>query len=131
MEILLLEPNWHLARALHRGLLEEGVMVTLASVLPQAQQLLNSFDYDLILLDLPPQSEITVLQQLRRNRIFTPVLLITIPDNGWDKFDDFDLGPFAFLTKPFSFEKLLTEVWRLGTAGWSPRTGRVLSCTGV
>jgi DNA-binding response OmpR family regulator len=69
MKVLLLEFNALTARTLQSGMERAGITVTLANDLPVAKRLADSQNYDLIILDLPPQIEVAVLQYWRQERV--------------------------------------------------------------
>lgn len=68
--------------------------------------------YDLIILDimLPNMNGINVLKNLRKEKIDTPVLLLTAKDDLSDKVEGLDSGADDYLTKPFEVEELLARV---------------------
>lgn len=68
--------------------------------------------YDLIVLDLmiPELSGEEVLSALRKNKINTPVLILTAKDSFEDKINGFRIGADDYLTKPFHREELLLRV---------------------
>lgn len=68
--------------------------------------------YDVIILDimLPKLNGISLLKQLRAEKIFTPVILLTAKDELPDKVQGLDSGADDYLTKPFETEELLARV---------------------
>ena len=68
--------------------------------------------YDVVLLDimLPKMNGLEVLQNIRENKISTPVLLLTAKNEIPDKVKGLDSGADDYLTKPFSTEELLARV---------------------
>ena len=68
--------------------------------------------YDAILLDLmmPRVDGYEVLSTLRREKIFTPVLILTAKDAIEDKLKGFRLGADDYLVKPFNREELLARM---------------------
>lgn len=64
--------------------------------------------YDLIVLDLmlPERSGEEVLKELRKSKIYTPVLILTAKDTFEDKMNGFRIGADDYLTKPFHREEL-------------------------
>lgn len=68
--------------------------------------------YDCILLDimLPGMSGIEVLKNLRKEKINTPVLLLTARSEIDDKINGLDCGADDYLTKPFVTGELLARV---------------------
>lgn len=69
-------------------------------------------DYDGIVLDimLPGMSGIEVLRALRRQKIYTPVLLLSARSETFDIVEGLDHGADDYLTKPFSFDVLLARL---------------------
>ena len=78
--------------------------------------------YDCIILDimLPVMDGITVLKQLRKSKISTPVMLLTAKSDIDDKKTGPDCGADDYLTKPFVTGELLARVRAL-----TRRTGEV------
>lgn len=68
--------------------------------------------YDAILLDLmlPIMDGYEVLSTLRREKIFTPVLILTAKDAIEDKLKGFRIGADDYLVKPFNREELLARI---------------------
>ena len=68
--------------------------------------------YDCIVLDimLPGMNGIEVLKNLRREKISTPVLLLTAKSEIDDKINGLDCGADDYLTKPFVTGELLARI---------------------
>ncbi len=68
--------------------------------------------YDVIILDLmmPRMNGYEVLQELRKEKIMTPVLILTAKDGLQDKIKGFRLGADDYLVKPFEREELLVRL---------------------
>ena len=68
--------------------------------------------YDCILLDimLPGMNGLDVLKNIRREKISTPVLLLTAKSEISDKINGLDCGADDYLTKPFITGELLARV---------------------
>ena len=68
--------------------------------------------YDVILLDimLPHINGFDVLTMLRKNKINTPIILLTARDEISDKVKGLDCGADDYLTKPFSSDELLARI---------------------
>lgn len=68
--------------------------------------------YDAILLDimLPRINGYDVLKNLRKNKIYTPVLILTAKDGIDDKIEGFNSGADDYLTKPFENKELLARL---------------------
>lgn len=72
--------------------------------------------YDIIILDimLPKKDGISVLREIRKNRIETPVILLTAKGETADKVNGLDSGADDYLVKPFPTEELLARLRALG-----------------
>lgn len=68
--------------------------------------------YDVIILDLmmPYKNGYEVLSELRKNKVFTPVLILTAKDSLNDKLRGFEVGADDYLVKPFEKEELLARI---------------------
>ncbi|MBQ9297849.1 MAG: response regulator transcription factor [Clostridia bacterium] len=68
--------------------------------------------YDAIILDLmmPIMSGYEVLEELRKAKINTPVLILTAKDGLDDKLKGFNLGADDYLVKPFEREELIARL---------------------
>ena len=68
--------------------------------------------YDVIILDLmlPIFDGYTVLEKIRNEGIFTPVLILTAKDALEDKLKGFNAGANRYLTKPFAKEELKVRI---------------------
>lgn len=75
--------------------------------------------YDMILLDimLPGIDGITLLKTLRRERIFTPVILLSAKSELQDIITGLDAGSDDYLAKPFSTAELLARIRALTRRG--------------
>ena len=68
--------------------------------------------YDVILLDLmlPIKNGFQVLEEIRKQKILTPVLILTAKDSLDDKLKGFQKGADDYLTKPFAKEELKARI---------------------
>ena len=112
MRILLVEDEKKVASFIKKGLEEEGYAVDLAT--DGQTGLLMGLDgvHDLVVLDinLPKKDGLSVLEELRRKKVSTPVLLLTIRAAIEDKVIGLDTGADDYLTKPFAFQEFLARV---------------------
>ena len=112
MRILIVEDEKHVADFLDRGLRAEGHFCVIASDGEQGLKLGLEGEFDLILLDLvlPRMHGHEVCQQLRMNKVNTPLMILTAMDSVDDVIVGLRLGADDYMTKPFSFEELLARV---------------------
>jgi two-component system response regulator CiaR len=68
--------------------------------------------YDILILDwmLPEKSGVEILQEIRKEHLNTPVLILTAKDGIEDKMKGFQYGADDYLTKPFYLEELKMRV---------------------
>ena len=111
-QILVVDDEPGVRKALDRGLRAEGMDVTVAADGPSALELARTGSFDAILLDimLPGLSGYRVLQELRSDGVATPVLLVSAKDGEVDQADGLDLGADGYVVKPFSFVVLLAQL---------------------
>lgn len=112
MRILVVEDEHRIAHSLQKGLEQERFAVDVAYTGSEGYDLAASEDYDLIVLDimLPGMDGITICKELRKNKIHTPILLLTAKGQTSEKVDGLNSGADDYLTKPFSFEELLARI---------------------
>lgn len=112
MRILVIEDEKKLNLGIKRGLEREGYSVDSAFDGEQGEILAEDQAYDIIILDilLPKKNGIIVCQNLRHNKISTPILLLTAKDAWEDKVLGLDSGADDYLVKPFKFEEFLARV---------------------
>ena len=119
MKILVVEDEAPTARALQRGLGEEGFAVDLAANAAAADESVKVYDYDAILLDvrLPDGNGFSLCRRWRDAGLTTPILFLTACDEVADRVHGLDLGGDDYLVKPFAFEELLARVRALVRRG--------------
>jgi len=112
MNILIIEDEYKVAEALKEGLEHEGYSVDLAHTGEDGFFLLNSKQYDLLLLDLmlPGRDGIEILKTIRNKKLNIPVLILTARDTVEDRVLGLDSGADDYLIKPFAFPELLARI---------------------
>ncbi len=112
MKVLLVEDENRLAGVVKEGLVAEGFAVDIVSDGVTGLWAATENGYDAIVLDimLPGLNGYDVLKELRRRKVWTPVLMLTAKDGEYDQTDAFDLGADDYLTKPFSFMILMARL---------------------
>lgn len=124
MKILLVEDEKKVAAFIKKGLEQEFYSVDTAFDGKEGFELSVKEEYDLMIIDimLPLKDGISLLKELRNEKIITPVLLLTAKDNLDSKIEGLDSGADDYLTKPFAFEELLARVRALLRRGSQSKT---------
>lgn len=119
MRVLIVEDERKMAESLKRGLQEEGYVVDIARDGEEGWFYGTQYRYDLIILDvlLPVRSGIELCRELRRQKIKTPILMLTARDTVEAKVEALDSGADDYLTKPFAFAELLARLRALQRRG--------------
>jgi two-component system response regulator MprA len=106
------EDDARMVELLRRGLSEEGHTVVCASDGQEGLDYARHYEFDAIILDImmPRLNGYELAQQLRREKIATPVLMLTAKDSIPDLVRGLDAGADDYLTKPFAFEELLARL---------------------
>ena len=112
MQVLVVEDERRLAQALAQILKEKKYMVDIAYDGRDGYDLAVSGIYDVISLDvmLPVMNGLEVAQTLRKEKIATPILMLTAKDQIADKVAGLDAGADDYMTKPFSPDELFARV---------------------
>lgn len=123
MRILIVEDEIHLAEALTHILRKKNYTVDTAYDGELSLDNALSSIYDIIILDimLPKVDGITILKEIRKEGISTPVILLTAKGEISDKIIGLDSGADDYLAKPFATEELLARIRAL-----SRRKGELL-----
>jgi DNA-binding response OmpR family regulator len=112
MRILLIEDDKKLSASLSKSLRSEGFVVDVARDGIAGEELAKVNENDVIILDLmlPKQDGWTTCLNLRRDRVLTPILMLTALDDVEEKIKGFDSGADDYLPKPFHFGELVARI---------------------
>jgi DNA-binding response OmpR family regulator len=112
MKLLVVEDEHKIAQSIKKGMEQESMVVDVAYDGEEGYDQAVSGDYDAIILDmmLPSMDGMTFCANLRKERIHTPILILTAKGQLTDKINGLDAGADDYLTKPFAFEELLARV---------------------
>jgi two-component system, OmpR family, copper resistance phosphate regulon response regulator CusR len=112
VHILIVEDEPKIASFVRHGLMENGFVVDVAENGQQGLEYALARKVDLIILDvvLPQRDGWSLLTELRRVDLQTPVLFLTARDKVSERVKGFDLGADDYLVKPFHFSELLARV---------------------
>jgi two-component system, OmpR family, response regulator TctD len=108
MRLLIVEDTADLAEAIAGRLRKLGYAVDIVGDGEEADELLRSESYNLVVLDLmlPGIGGKEVLHRLRQRRSRTPVLVLTARSDVDEKVGALDYGADDYLVKPFDFREL-------------------------
>jgi DNA-binding response OmpR family regulator/HPt (histidine-containing phosphotransfer) domain-containing protein len=112
MRILLVEDDECIVKTLVNILENQYYVVDIANDGLLAWELIETFNYDLILLDviLPKLDGIKLCQKLRSHSYQTPILLLTAQNSNNHKVMGLDAGADDYVVKPFDIKELLARI---------------------
>ena len=108
MKILIVEDDENILSLLKRGFEEEGYIIDSSSDGEEAEYLITTNSYDIIILDwmLPSKNGIEILKSIREKNITTPVIMLTAKDEIDNRVLGLTSGADDYMCKPFSFKEL-------------------------
>ncbi len=111
-KILVVEDNENVSRGIRDWLARERYCVEIASTGKDGLQLLQHYQYDLVILDweLPGMCGLDVCSEFRGHGGVTPILMLTCRKSLREKRTGLDSGCDDYLTKPFEPEELSARV---------------------
>ena len=115
MKILVVEDSERLRRSLARGLRQEGHAVDVAADGPEGLAFLDSYEFDVLILDLmlPGLDGLEVLRRLREADNPVHVLILSARDQVEDRVRGLEMGADDYLVKPFAFDELCARLQAL------------------
>jgi len=115
MRVLVIEDDGKIASFVVNGLKQNGFAVDHASDGERGLALAGAVTYDAAVLDimLPKLDGLSLLRQLRQEKILVPVLILSAKASVDDRVKGLQAGGDDYLTKPFAFSELLARVQAL------------------
>ena len=112
VKVLVIEDEPQIVTFVTEGFERQGIA---ADSLPdgvEANQYINTGEYDAVVLDLmmPRRDGLDVLQSLRAEGNFIPVIVLTAKQELDDRVLGLDMGADDYLTKPFFVDELIARV---------------------
>ncbi len=131
MRVLLVEDDRSLRSFLRKAFREEGYATDEAETGDRALERALEQAYDCIVLDimLPGRDGYSVIEELRRRQITTPILMLTARHELGDRVRGLETGADDYLTKPFDLPELLARVLALIRRSDLRHQGAVLTVT--
>jgi two-component system OmpR family response regulator len=115
MRILLIEDDEKVASLVARGLKEEGFTVNRAQDGEEGLRMGLKEPYDTAIVDimLPKLDGLSLIEELRRQKVNTPILILSAKRSVDDRVRGLQTGSDDYLTKPFALSELLARVQAL------------------
>lgn len=115
MRLLVIEDDSKIASFIVNGLKQNSFGVDAAADGERGLDLACTVSYDCIVLDLmlPKLDGLSLLRQLRKEKVNTPVLILSAKATVDDRVKGLQAGGDDYLTKPFAFSELLARVQAL------------------
>jgi len=134
MRLLLVEDDEKIALFIRTGLIEAGFAVDHVINGEDGLHLALTEPYDLAVIDLmlPTVDGLTIIKEMRRQEIDTPVLILSAKRTVDERVKGLQSGGDDYLVKPFAFTELLARVqalMRRSSRGNSPIEFKVADLT--
>ena len=115
MRALLVEDDASIADFVSRGLRESGFAVDQAADGEAGLEAALSGSHDVAIIDLmlPKRDGLSLIDELRRRGVSTPVLILSAKRTVDDRVRGLQAGGDDYLTKPFAFSELVARVQAL------------------
>lgn len=115
MRLLLIEDDLKIASFIIKGFQSAGYAVDHATNGREGLDMALYAQYDAVIVDimLPELNGIAVIESLRRDKVMTPVIILSAKDSIEDRVKGLQIGGDDYLTKPFAFSELLARVQAL------------------
>ncbi|MBP2099643.1 response regulator transcription factor [Enterococcus rivorum] len=111
-KVLVVDDEPSILTLLTFNLEKDGYQVTTAEDGEIGYELALSNQFDFIILDLmlPKMDGLEITKSLRREKIDTPILILTAKDDQVDKIIGLEIGADDYLTKPFSPREVIARM---------------------
>lgn len=115
MRILLIEDDTKIVKFLEKGFQQAGFMTEHAGNgrLGLAMAVATPYDCAIVDLMLPEMDGLSVIDNMRRKKVNTPVIILSAKRTLDDRIRGLERGSDDYLTKPFAFSELLARVQAL------------------
>ena len=112
MKILIIEDEYSLADAIAEILKKENLISKIITDGQEGEDEALTNIYDLIILDvmLPNKNGFEILKTLRKEKIETPIIMLTAKSEIYDKLNGLENGADDYITKPFHMKELIARV---------------------
>ncbi|MDW4549015.1 response regulator transcription factor [Defluviimonas sp. D31] len=130
LHLLIVDDDERIRGLLQKFLVRHGFYVSAARDAAHARRLLKGLDFDLIVMDvmMPGEDGVSLTRDLRE-RMTTPILLLTARGDTADRIAGLEAGADDYLAKPFEPKELLLRInaiLRRAPASTEPKAPKVL-----
>jgi two-component system, OmpR family, response regulator len=115
LRVLIVEDDPKIVSFLAKGLKQEGFVVDQATDGEEGLDRALNEPYDVIIVDLmlPKLDGLSLIEEMRRGKVNTPVLILSAKRTVDDRVSGLQKGGDDYLTKPFAFSELLARLQAL------------------
>ena len=115
MRILLVEDDSKIASFILKGLKASGYAIDLAEDGERGLHMALTEPYDAAIIDLmlPKLDGLSIIERMRKEKIRTPVMILSAKGDVEDRVRGLQAGSDDYLVKPFAFSELLARVQAL------------------
>lgn len=119
MRVLAIEDNRRFLDLMRSHLKKHGFTVDAAETLANGLEMVSSGGHDVVLLDLslPDGDGAAFIEQARRERSATPIIVLSARGQIRDRVDSLDLGADDYLVKPFDLDELVARIRAVARRG--------------
>jgi len=112
MKVLLVEDDEMIADGIIQGIKKASMQIEHANTIATARKAIKGEGLGLLILDLglPDGDGLTLLKELRNQKIQLPILILTARDEPRDRVLGLDTGADDYLIKPFDINELVARV---------------------
>jgi DNA-binding response OmpR family regulator len=115
MRVLVVEDDYKIASFVINGLKQAGFNMKHAADGEEGLRLILTEPYDAAVVDLmlPQMDGLTLIEELRRQNVNTPVIILSAKRSVDDRVKGLQAGGDDYMVKPFAFSELLARVQAL------------------
>lgn len=112
MKLLIVEDHLDLQLAIRKSLEQSGFLCETASSVREAEEKINLYEYDTLILDLnfPDGTGLDLIRMIKKINIKTGILVVSARNALDQRIEGIELGADDYLTKPFEMAELIVRV---------------------
>lgn len=112
MKLLIVEDHLDLQLAIRKSLEQSGFLCETASSVKEAEEKINLYEYDTLILDLnfPDGTGLDLIRMIKKINLKTGILVVSARNALDQRIEGIELGADDYLTKPFEMAELIVRV---------------------